>query len=58
MREIYKRLMQTIKAVFIGFHVIGIDIRNHSERWGQVQERGVRLIRLGDQKFASAQTRV
>ena len=44
--------------MFVGFHVIGVDIGDHCQDRLQHQKRRVRFIGFGDQKLTLAQSRV
>src|SRR5207244_1094211 len=56
--EIDKRLLQPAKIVAVGFHVIGVDVGDHSEHRLEYQKRRIRFVGLGDQKLAAAEARV
>ena len=48
--------LQALEVVAVGFHVVGVDIGDHRNDRRQEQKRGIRLVGLGHQEVAAAQS--
>ena len=55
-QKIQERLLEIVKAVFVGFQVIPVDIRDQGNHGLQQQERSVAFIRLGNQVLTLSKT--
>ena len=58
LREIDERALQPLEVVPVCLHVIGVDVGDHREHGGQIQERRIGFVGFGDQEIALAEARV